>query len=619
MKKRILAALLTAVLTLGLLPAAAAEGTFSDVPTTYWGYDYIETAAEAGLMKGTGGGKFSPELKVSVAQFLTLLGRLVFPDVKADGGDWYDPYVRAAKDAGLLTGSKADVNNVENEITRYDMAVILCAAAKKLGVTEKTAQPGEVADYMDIPALYIDAVLAVYGTGLIKGDQAGNFNGENTMTRAEVATVIARLLAIQPGEATPEPEVIESETPTPKPSTPSSGSGTGQKTAEPDLAGARKAIIKRLTNMEEGMLDTTPYHISQADLLALVEEILESRSDNYFVFSALWGPLECGSEESTGVGFHYYGTKEEYEEYKQEMKEVREKAAEIVSATVTADMSDYEIAKALHDYLVLNVEYDHNWMAGIYNGEIRPAESGIYYPLMKYKATCGTYADAYKCLLDLAGVPCEKVRGDSDGTDEIAAALDYRYGVSHAWNIVQIDGEWYHVDVTWDDLGGDDICYDYFLKSDEMLRGHYNWNAPHACTSTKYDDMAADELRQQKHAEQMEKRRAEIMVGFMERFNALPYRSAEGLTGTDELSDEELLSYSKDKVYYPMDQYTYEDMIEIYFAVINSEDKQVFQLNEQFMKNSYEDDQWYLVVFRYDVWEEYYRRNPQFRPQSQQQ
>lgn len=615
MKKRILAILLTVVLTLGLLPAAAAEGTFSDVPTTYWGYDYIEAAAEAGLMKGTGGGKFSPELKVSVAQFLTLLGRLVFPDVKADGEDWYGPYVRAAKEAGLLTGSKVDVNNVENEITRYDMAVILCAAAKKLGVTEKTAQPGEVADYMDIPARYIDAVLAVYGTGLIKGDQTGNFNGENTMTRVEVATVIARLLAIQPGEATPEQEVIEPETSTPETSTPSSsGSGTGQKTAEPDLEGARKAIIKCLSNMEP-WVDMTPYHISMDESQNLVNEVLSTDPAGYFVFT--YGGVGSADGVALSQDFRYYGTRKEFEEYKQEVKALQEKANKIVDSIVTDNMSDYEIAKALHDYLVLNVEYNKNWLEDIRNpnSKLRRGKHVVYLALTDHLAVCAGYSATYKYLMDLAGVPCEYITGDSDGTDEMAAELGYGWSVSHAWNIVQIDGEWYHVDVTWDDLGGDNIRYDYFLKSDKALRGHYDWDTPHACTSTKYDGMTGTENDQQQ-AEREEKRKAEIMADFMARFNTLPYRSAEGLTGTDELSDEELLSYSEDKVYYPMDQYTYEEMSEIYFAVINSENEQVFQLNRQFMEDSYEDDQWYLVVFRYDVWEEYYRRNPQFRPQS---
>ncbi len=52
-------------------------------------------------------------------------------------------------------------------------------------------------DYLDIPTRYADAVLAVYGTGLIQGDQNGSFNGQNSMTRQEVATVMDRLTTLQ--------------------------------------------------------------------------------------------------------------------------------------------------------------------------------------------------------------------------------------------------------------------------------------------------------------------------------------------------------------------------------------------------------------------------------------
>lgn len=194
MKRKILSLMLAAALALGLaVPTSAAGQTFTDVPSSYWGYADIEAVAEAGLMNGTGGGAFSPEMKVSVAQFLTLLGRLVFPDVKTEGSDWFGPYVSVAKEAKLLDGTQVDTNDVEAEISRYDMAVILRAAAKKLGVAEKSAQSSEVKDFGVIPNMYTEAVLAVYGMGLIKGDQAGNFNGSNTMMRAEVATVIMRL------------------------------------------------------------------------------------------------------------------------------------------------------------------------------------------------------------------------------------------------------------------------------------------------------------------------------------------------------------------------------------------------------------------------------------------
>lgn len=200
MKKRAISLALAVIMAFGLaVPSFAAGPTFTDVPETYWGYENIEAAAKNGYMNGVGGGLFSPETKVTVAQFLTLLGRLVFPDVKTEGSDWYGPYVAKTQETGMLNGSQVDVNNVTAEITRYDMAVILRAAAKKLGVAEKTAQQSQVTDYLDIPTRYAEAVLAVYGMGLIKGDEKNNFNGANTMKRAEVATVIMRLSKAIPG------------------------------------------------------------------------------------------------------------------------------------------------------------------------------------------------------------------------------------------------------------------------------------------------------------------------------------------------------------------------------------------------------------------------------------
>lgn len=236
MMKKTVSLLLALVLALGLaVPALAVGPTFNDVPSTYWGYADIEAVAEAGLMNGTGNGAFSPEMKVSAAQFLTLLGRLVFPETTVGANDtWFGPYVAAAQSAGLLTGTQVDVNQPEAEISRYDMAVILRAAGKQLGVAEKAAQSGEVTDYGEVPTKYAEAVLAVYGMGLIRGDQAGNFNGANTMMRAEVATVIMRLAKAKPGSSqgeTTDPTTPPEPSVSPKPEKPVES----EKPAEPEF------------------------------------------------------------------------------------------------------------------------------------------------------------------------------------------------------------------------------------------------------------------------------------------------------------------------------------------------------------------------------------------------
>lgn len=208
MIKKILSMALTLVLLFGLAVPAWAYSTpdFSDVPNNHWAYEAVMKMADAGVIKGTGGGMFSPEMKLSAEMFIVLVGRVVFPDVKAEGTDWSGPYVSEAQNQGLLTGTNVTDSNLKGEISRYDMAVILRGAVKQMGLKETLAEGSQVTDFGDIPNRYTDAVRMAYGSGLIRGDQAGNFNGANSMTRQEAATVMDRLIALPEEQAKAEAE-----------------------------------------------------------------------------------------------------------------------------------------------------------------------------------------------------------------------------------------------------------------------------------------------------------------------------------------------------------------------------------------------------------------------------
>lgn len=226
MKKQLLTALLSLTMLAGLLAPALAYETadFSDVPETHWAYEYVMRMADAGVIKGTGEGKFSPDMKLSAQMFVTLVGRVVFPDVTAEGADWSGPYVQAARQTGLLTGTTVTEENITGEITRYDMAVILKGCMKALGVEPERAAQSAVTDFGDVPAQYTDAVLAAYGSGLITGDQTGSFLGANTMSRAEAAAVLDRLIGLAEANAKPEepekPDEKEDPDETQQPDTP---------------------------------------------------------------------------------------------------------------------------------------------------------------------------------------------------------------------------------------------------------------------------------------------------------------------------------------------------------------------------------------------------------------
>lgn len=138
---------------------------------------------------------------------------------------------------------------------------------------------------------------------------------------------------------------------------------------------------------------------------------------------------------------------------KKYVKSTRKQVKKIVRET--DGMNDWDKAKYFHDYLILHATYS-TMLA-------EKANHSAYNCLVSGYCVCDGYAKAYKLLCDKAQIPCEIVTGKVDG-------------VGHAWNLVQINGVWYHMDVTFDDPVGmpeDYIDYQYFcLTTEEILRDH---------------------------------------------------------------------------------------------------------------------------------------------------
>ena len=89
--------LLALALGAGLLTANtyAAATTFTDVPTTYWGYYYIDRAATEGLVSGIGDNQYGPEQTLSNAQFVTMICNMFYKTAVAanqnSSGQWWYP------------------------------------------------------------------------------------------------------------------------------------------------------------------------------------------------------------------------------------------------------------------------------------------------------------------------------------------------------------------------------------------------------------------------------------------------------------------------------------------------------------------------------------------------
>lgn len=132
-------------------------------------------------------------------------------------------------------------------------------------------------------------------------------------------------------------------------------------------------------------------------------------------------------------------------------------------------MSDYQKEIIIHDFLVKTIKYDYE----AENSDIPQIHEAynVIGALLKRRAVCWGIACAFKLLCDYCQVKSLVVVGDTKPKESEAG---------HAWNMVKLDGETYHVDVTWDIKEKDDIsfCYDYFNLSDQLIQLDHTWENP---------------------------------------------------------------------------------------------------------------------------------------------
>lgn len=128
-----------------------------------------------------------------------------------------------------------------------------------------------------------------------------------------------------------------------------------------------------------------------------------------------------------------------------------------------ATLNNYDKILSIHDSLANSLEYDST----LSNDNIH----NIYGALIQKKVVCEGYAKAFKYILD--GLNIENILVGGTGTNSSGETE------SHMWNYVKLNGNWYGVDVTWDDpviIGGiskNNIRHTYFLKgSSTFIKSH---------------------------------------------------------------------------------------------------------------------------------------------------
>ena len=136
-----------------------------------------------------------------------------------------------------------------------------------------------------------------------------------------------------------------------------------------------------------------------------------------------------------------------------EIKKLNAKVDEIINKTITNEMSTRDKIKAIHDYIINHTEYDTLKTKNINDKTYH--SNTAYGVLIEGYGICSGYSDAMKLFLDKLNIINYKISNDQ-----------------HIWNLVYLDGNWFHLDLTWDDPVSDkNITRDnYFLISTKTLK-----------------------------------------------------------------------------------------------------------------------------------------------------
>ena len=210
MKKRIIALSLIICFALtAALPGYASAGlsnfgrsreyrdAFTDVSPDSWYYAGVSSVFEYGIMDGRSADVFDPTGRVTIAETIKIAatlhkayhtGTTDFPP----GSPWYAPYVDYALQQGIPVG---DYANYGAAAAKSDFAVIVAAA-----FPDEAVAPINRVDDGAIPDVYESysygrAVYTLYRAGVLTGaDAEGAFYPNRSLTRAEAATIVMRLI-----------------------------------------------------------------------------------------------------------------------------------------------------------------------------------------------------------------------------------------------------------------------------------------------------------------------------------------------------------------------------------------------------------------------------------------
>ncbi len=208
--------------------------------------------------------------------------------------------------------------------------------------------------------------------------------------------------------------------------------------------------INKYIDSAYGSVDTYRIIIESGDYLAI--QFNFELSDNYYVVRKYLDDIPIPADNDRAAKI--YAVVDDF-----------------ISNNITRGMGDFEKEIAAHDFIISNCVYGYP--------ENEEDAYTAYGALVLNKSVCDGYAEAFFLIMSCMGIDCDIVVGS---TEE---------GL-HAWNQLKLGGEWYNVDLTWDDSlpdMGEYVKHTYVNVTDDVLEKSHTWEKQfyRECVTDEYN------------------------------------------------------------------------------------------------------------------------------------
>ncbi len=242
---------------------------------------------------------------------------------------------------------------------------------------------------------------------------------------------------------------------------------------------ARDSVSEDLNDFEDTLKDiqsqTSKTNKTIRNIIKGVSEMtgFELPEDGDFNWEDLFGLFNGAHEiwdDTEVVKAYHTGDKSKLTDEKDLF--VLETVTKVIDEVITDDMTDYEKEKAIYDWQVRYTSYDDSGIGAIGDAD---SYSHMPYGVLKFhQAICVGQATTFKLFMSCLDIECKIIHSVREG--------------EHAWNLVKIGDNWYHVDVLFDGGSGSAPAYMFFNVTDEIkTQSGYPWSLEEFPAADSYE------------------------------------------------------------------------------------------------------------------------------------